>query len=191
MRRVVVALAVCALPACGMFAPSGSGGGGNGGGGGAGSGGGGSGGSGGGTTASDAHAQHNVDVLNMYRAQAGVAPLAYDATLSMFSTTASSMLEATGQAHGYFVSQGQSGALWSQGFCGTAAENQAPGWPISSYGDEDATIDAILKAMMDEGPGGGHHDNILAASSTRVGIGLIVDDQQQLWFTNDFSGPCQ
>jgi hypothetical protein len=48
-----------------------------------------------------------------------------------------------------------------------------------------------LKAMMDEGPGGGHHDNILAASSTRVGIGLIVDDQQQLWFTNDFSGPCQ
>ena len=175
-----------ALPACGMFSSSGSGGGGS-----AGSGGGGSAGSGGGggSTNTDAHVQHNVDMLNMYRAQAGVAPLTLDDALSTFSTTASNMLESTGQAHGYFVAQSNSGALWSQGFCSSAAENQAPGWPING-GDEDATIDGILKAMMDEGPGGGHHDNILAASSTRVGVGLVVDAQQQLWFTNDFSGSC-
>ena len=183
MPRVVVALLVCALPACGVLSPQGSGGGGSGGG----SAGGGGGGGGGGTAA-DPHAQHNLDTLNMYRAQNGVAPLSYDAELSMFSTTASNQLEATGQAHGYFVQQSSSGALWSQGFCSTAAENQAPGWPVN--GDEDATIDAILKAMMDEGPGGGHHDNILAASSTRVGVGLVVDAQQQLWFTNDFSASC-
>lgn len=185
MRRVVLALVVCAVPACGGLFPSGGGGSGGGGGGGsAGSGGGG----GGGTTAGDAHAQHNLDTLNMYRAQAGVAPLAYDAQLSTFSTTAAMQLEATNQAHGYFMAQASSGALWSQGFCGSAAENQAPGWPVN--GDEDATIDAILKAMMDEGPGGGHHDNILAASSTRVGVGLVVDANQQLWFSNDFSGAC-
>lgn len=184
MRRVSLALALLFLPACGVLAPQGSGGGGSGGGGSAGSGGG-----GGGTTSADAHVQHNVDALNMYRAQAGVAPLALDAQLSTFSTTASMQLESTMMAHGYFAAQANSGAIWSEGFCSSAAENQAPGWPVN--GDENATIDGILQAMMNEGPGGGHHDNILAASSTRVGVGLIVDAQQQLWFTNDFSGPCQ
>ena len=86
------------------------------------------------------------------------------------------MLEATGQAHGYFMRRAARARIWKQGFCSSAAENQAPGWPVNN--DEDATIDAILKAMMDEGPGGGHHDNILAASSTRVGVGLVVDAQQ-------------
>jgi hypothetical protein len=185
MRRVVLALMMCTLPACGLLSPQGSGGGGSGGGGAGGSGG--SGGGGGGML--DAHVQHNLDTLNMYRAQAGVGALVVDAQLSAFSTTASMMLESTGQAHGYFAAQANSGALWQQGFCSSAAENQAPGWAVN--GNEDATIDAILKAMMDEGPGGGHHDNILASQSTRVGVGLIVDAQQQLWFTNDFSGRCQ
>jgi uncharacterized protein YkwD len=180
MRRVALALAMVALPACGILSPNGGGGGG--------SGGGGSGGGGGGSTNTDAHVAHNVAMLNMYRAQAGVGALTLDDQLSTFSTTGSNMLEATGQAHGYFMAQAGSGALWQQGFCSSAAENQAPGWPVNN--DEDATIDAILKAMMDEGPGGGHHDNILAASSTRVGVGLVVDAQQQLWFTNDFSGSC-
>jgi uncharacterized protein YkwD len=184
MRRVVLALMVCSLPACGLLSPQGSGGGGGSGGGSAGSGGG-----GGGSTNLDAHVQHNLDTLNMYRAQAGVGALVVDDQLSAFSTTGSMQLEATGMAHGYFAQQNNSGALWQQGFCGSAAENQAPGWPVN--GNEDATIDAILKAMMDEGPGGGHHDNILASQSTRVGVGLIVDAQQQLWFTNDFSGRCQ
>ncbi|HXU72195.1 MAG TPA: CAP domain-containing protein [Polyangia bacterium] len=184
MRGVALALAMIALPACGMLSSGSNGGGGGSGGGGSGGGG------GGGSSNADAHVQHNVDVLNMYRAQAGAAPLVLDDQLSTFSTTASNMLESTGQAHGYFMAQIASMDLWNQGFCGSAAENQAPGWPING-GDEDATIDAILKAMMDEGPGGGHHDNILASSSTRVGVGLVVDAQQQLWFTNDFSGPCQ
>lgn len=186
MRRVVLALAMCMLPACGLLSPQGSGGGGSGGGGAGGSGG------GGGSTNADAHQQHNLATLNLYRAQAGVAPLVLDDQLSAFSTTAAMELEATGMAHGYFMQQAGSGALWGQGFCSTAAENQAPAWPLSSFGgDEDATIDAILKAMMDEGPGGGHHDTILAASSTRVGVGLVLDAQQQLWFSNDFSGACQ
>lgn len=185
MRRVVHglfgALAILALPACGMMSPGGGGGGGSGG----------SGGGGGSGATGDEHVQHNLATLNMYRAQAGAPALTLDDTLSTFSTTASDMLESSGQAHGYFVSQSQSGALWNEGFCNTAAENQAPGWSIAQNGgDEDATIDAVLAAMMAEGPGGGHHDNILATSSTRLGVGLVVDAQQALWFTNDFSGPC-
>lgn len=175
MRLVVLALVVSTLSACGWLSPQGSGG---------------SGGGGGGGTSGplDAHVQHNLDALNAYRAQAGVGALVVDDRLSTFSTTASMQLEASGQAHGYFVAQSNSGALWQQGFCGSAAENQAPGWPTN--GNVDATVDAILKAMMDEGPGGGHHDNILAAQSTRVGVGLVIDANQRLWFTNDFSGRC-
>ena len=185
--KLLVLVAAAALGAGGCLGldPGGSGGGGSGGGG---SGGGGS--SGGVSSMNaDAHQRHCLDTLNAYRAQAGVAPLVLDDALSAFSLQASQALEATGQPHGYFQQQGQSGALWTEGFCNSAAENQAPGWPVN--GDEDGTIDAILKAMMDEGPGGGHHDNILAASSVRVGVGLVVDAQQQLWFTNDFSGACQ
>jgi len=183
MRRVLLALGVSALAACGVLTPSGGGSGGSGGGGGGGSAGGGG---GGGSTTADAHVQHNLDMLNMYRAQAGVAPLALDDQLSMFSTTASMQLEATQQAHGYFMQQAQSGALWGQGFCSSAAENQAPGWPVN--GDEDATIDAILKAMMDEGPGGGHHDNIVNPAYRSVGVGLVL--QSGLYLTNDFSNAC-
>ena len=107
-----------------------------------------------------------------------------------FDEDASMELKKSNTAHQYFMQQAQSGAIWKEGFCNGAAENQAPNWPIPN-GDVDKVVDAILKAMMDEGPGGGHHDNILASSSTRVGVGLIVDAQQQLWFTNDFSGRCQ
>jgi uncharacterized protein YkwD len=181
MRHLVLALA---LGASGCFlTPHDGGGGGGGGGGGAGGGGSSTPGS------ADQHQQHNLDTLNMYRAQAGVAPLVIDDQLNAFSTAAAMDLEATDQAHRYFMQAGNSGALWSSGFCGTAAENEAPGWPVN--GDEDATIDAILQAMMDEGPGGGHHDNILDARSTRVGIGLVVDGQQRLWLANDFSGACR
>jgi uncharacterized protein YkwD len=178
MRHLVLALA---LGASGCFLTPQNGGGG--GGGAAGGGGSGTGGT------ADQHQQHNLDTLNMYRAVAGVGPLTIDDRLNDFSTAAAMDLEATGQAHRYFMQAGSSGAIWQDGFCNSAAENQAPGWPIN--GDEDAVIDAILKAMMDEGPGGGHHDNILAASSTRVGIGLVVDAQNHLWFSNDFSGACR
>jgi uncharacterized protein YkwD len=176
MRRVTLALMVCLAGGC-FLTRSGSGGGGNGGSGG-----------GGATVPADANMLHNLDVLNMYRAQNGAPALALDDHLSAFSTTAAEQLEATGQAHGYFMQQGSSGALWKQGFCGSAAENQAPGW--DTHGNIDATVDAILKAMMDEGPGGGHHDNIVNPALARVGVGLVVDAQDRLWFSNDFSGPC-
>jgi hypothetical protein len=38
--------------------------------------------------------------------------------------------------------------------------------------------------MMAERPAGGHYDNILVASSTRVGVDVVVDGQGQLWFSN-------
>jgi uncharacterized protein YkwD len=133
----------------------------------------------------DPAVQHNLDQLNYYRAQAGVAPLQLSTQLDQFATAGDQALAAGGQAHAHFHAAGQDGSLWTSGFCHNAGENQAPGWPVS---DENATVDAILKSMMDEGPGGGHHDNIVNPQFRLVGIGLI--DQGGLYLTNDFSAAC-
>jgi uncharacterized protein YkwD len=136
------------------------------------------------------HVQHNLATLNMYRAQNGVAALTLDDDLTAFSIKAAQQFESSGTAHEYFMQQAQSMAIWNEGFCSGAGENQAPGsdWNIGS--DEDATIDSILGAMMSEGPGGGHHDNIVNSAFTRVGVGLVVTSSGGLWFSNDFSNAC-
>jgi hypothetical protein len=90
------------------------------------------------------------------------------------------------------------GTLFSpaDGFSTSAGENQGDpnGWnPISSNKttNELDQIDAIQKAVFDEGPGAGeahgHYENIMNPQFTRVGVGLLeVGDK--LYLTNDFSG---
>ena len=41
--------------------------------------------------------------------------------------------------------------------------------------------------MWDEGPGGGHYENMLRKDLRRVGIGLVLDPNGRLYLTNDFS----
>jgi uncharacterized protein YkwD len=144
------------------------------------------GGGGGGGTAPTAEAQRNLDEVNRYRAILGRKPLAYSVKLSEFATRASDALAAGGAPHAYFSAASNSGTLFSSGFCNGAGENQAPGWPAGNLPD---TVDAVLKAMMDEGPGGGHHDAIVSPSYGLLGVGLVVKNGQ-LYFTNDFSPPC-
>ena len=138
----------------------------------------------------DPAVQHNLDGLNAYRAQNGAAALTLDAQLSQFALVGSMQLEQTSVAHGHFMDAANSGALWNEGFCHTAGENQAPGWSAANV---NATIDDVLAQMMAEGPGApgkpNHHDNIIDPQFTRVGIGLVID-VGKLWLTNDFSGPC-
>lgn len=183
MRNLVLAIWAMGLAGCGGLSTSSNGGGG--------------GGSGSGLDPAPGAAanqtapvQHNLAALNMYRAQSGVGPLTLDDELSAFSIEAAKQFQSSGTAHGYFMQQAKSMAIWNDGFCSGAGENQAPGsdWNIGS--DEDGTVDAILAAMMAEGPGGGHHDNIVNPAFTRVGIGLVVTSSGGLWFSNDFSNAC-
>ena len=91
-----------------------------------------------------------------------------------------------GVAHGHFA--GADGSEFAEaGFCGGgAAENQAPDWPAE---DVLASIDESLQMMMDEGPGGGHHDNILDPAWGKVGLSALVVNGR-LYLTNDFSPKC-
>ena len=133
-------------------------------------------------TAIYAAIQHNLNQLNAYRAKAGAQALQLDPKLNQFAQKGSLELKQNHQPHGHF----QRVDVFESGFSGGAAENQGDpnGWPIR--GGLNATIDAILQAMINEGPGGGHHDNMLNPKFRRVGIGLVVDGDK-LYLTNDFS----
>jgi uncharacterized protein YkwD len=60
---------------------------------------------------------------------------------------------------------------------------EAPGVP------ESTGITELHNLMMSEGPSGGHYQNIMSQSFTKVGIGLVYTDSGVLWLTEDFVGP--
>lgn len=137
-------------------------------------------GGGGGGAPADAFRQHCLDQLNRYRAQSGAPPLVLDAQLDDFAQAGSDELSRDHMPHQHFLGAAQNGTLIAQ------AENQGSptGWPTAP---EDQQIDQVLDTMFGEGPGGGHHDNIVNPNYKRVGVGLVEDANGQLYFTNDFA----
>jgi hypothetical protein len=84
----------------------------------------------------------------------------------------------SGSAHGHFSRTGGcNGTAW--------AENEIPGWPLEWYGTVTQVIDGGLEMMMDEGPGGGHYENMLG-DYTDVGCGISVTQGGDVWSVQDF-----
>jgi hypothetical protein len=136
---------------------------------------------------SDPRVKYNVDRINAYRAEKGLAPLLFDAKISAFARGASERLSRDHVPHAHFAAH-QRGA---PGFGSRSAENQGdergvPALDADPVKSGKKQIDEMLKLMMDEGPGGGHHDNMMNPRYRRVGIGL-VDVGGKLYLTNDFS----
>jgi uncharacterized protein YkwD len=132
--------------------------------------------------------RYNVDLVNKYRAKGGLAPLLYDAQISAFAMAGSQELSKDHTAHAHFAANIQS---QPPGFGSRSAENQgdprgvpqmAPD-PVASGQQQIATL---LQIMMNEGPGGGHYDNIMSPDLRRIGIGLYYS-AGRLYLTNDFS----
>ncbi|MBL8606052.1 MAG: hypothetical protein JNL38_01975, partial [Myxococcales bacterium] len=97
---------------------------------------------------------YNLQAINAIRAKANLPPYTMDAKLNDFAQKASEDLASTNAAHRYFSRNANSCQ------CSLSAENQGDpsGW---APGDVKKQIDEILDLMMSEGPGGGHHDNIV------------------------------
>ncbi|AKU98311.1 hypothetical protein AKJ09_04975 [Labilithrix luteola] len=136
----------------------------------------------------DRLAQHNLDRINAYRRAAGAPPLVLDARLSGFALDGTRELVRTRTFHGH-IGHASRADLTRAGFGDAWAENQggetrALPTPIAN---EERQIDDILDGMMREGPGGGHHDNVLAPKMKRLGVGIVVHDDGALDLTNDFS----
>ena len=144
------------------------------------------------TSGFDQFQQHNLDVINMYRAMQRLAPLVLDGQLSAFALAGSQELSMDHLPHQHFMNAGANGTLWSSGFAGSAGENQGDpnGWPQASSDptqNELTQIDQIQAAMFGEGPSGGHYQNIMNPQFTRLGVGLLEVSGGVLYLTNDFS----
>jgi hypothetical protein len=136
---------------------------------------------------SDPLVKYNVDRINHYRAQKGLPPLLYDAKISAFATRGSEQLSRDHAPHAHFAEKSQG----APGFGSRSAENQGDPNGVPPLAPDPMTsgkkqIDIMLKLMMDEGPGGGHYENIVNTKYRRVGVGL-VNAGGRLYLTNDFS----
>jgi uncharacterized protein YkwD len=131
--------------------------------------------------------KYNVDRVNAYRAQKGLPALLYDASISHFARRGSEQLSHDHTPHAHFAANAQG----APGFGSKAAENQGDPNGVPSL-DADTTrngkkqVDIMLKLMMDEGPGGGHYDNMMNPRFRRIGVGLFYAGGK-LYMTNDFS----
>ena len=130
--------------------------------------------------------RYNVDRVNQYRAQGGLPPLLYDARLSAFATVGSQRLARDHTPHANFAENAQ-----GQHFGSRSAENQGdpggvPALDADPWKNATKQVDIMLKLMMDEGPGGGHYDNIMNPKMRRIGIGNVYVSNR-FYMTNDFS----
>jgi len=67
------------------------------------------------------------------------------------------------------------------------AENEVPGWDLEfGNGTVMGVVEAGLAAMWDEGPGGGHHDNMNSRTFTELGCGIYVTSRGEVWVVQDF-----
>jgi uncharacterized protein YkwD len=120
---------------------------------------------------------HTLTYINGIRSLQGVGLLELDDALTAFAQEGSDRLARDHRGHGHFIEQ--------QASCPGCGENQsAPGgWRPGPVARQ---IDEILALMMDEGPGGGHHDNILDPRWTRLGVG-ITNPGGEAYVTTDFA----
>ena len=130
--------------------------------------------------------RYNVDQVNAYRSRGGLPPLLYDGRLSAFATTGSQRLARDHVAHANFAENAS-----SQKFGSRSAENQGdpggvPPMDADRWRSAQKQVDVMLKLMMDEGPGGGHYDNIMSPKLRRVGVGIVYVNNR-FYMTNDFS----
>jgi hypothetical protein len=122
--------------------------------------------------------QYTLHFINGLRARYRRAPLVADPSLDTFAQEGSILLALDHRPHHHFE------AMAASCGCGAHAENQgAPfGW---APGPPDTQIAEMLSGMMDEGPGGGHHDALLSPEWRRLGVG-ILNPGGRMYFTLDF-----
>lgn len=118
--------------------------------------------------------EYCVELINGYRAKVGAAPLKRSSAVEAYANAGAAADAKSGRAHGHFSDTSGGGIAW--------AENEVPGWP----GNVRDVITESLKMMWDEGPGGGHHDNMASKKWTEVGCGIFVTSSGKVWVTQDF-----
>jgi hypothetical protein len=115
--------------------------------------------------------QSCVDRINQDRARVRVAPLARDGAAEPCADEEARLDARASAAHGSF------------GKCGERAQNACPDYPGRSPED---VLAACLQQMFDEGPGGGHFDNVTNTKYSRAFCGFVATGNGRYWILQDF-----
>lgn len=115
--------------------------------------------------------QSCVDRINQYRARVRMGPLARDASTEACDDEESRLDSSSNRAHGSF------------GKCGERAQNACPNYPGASVED---VLTKCLQQMFDEGPGGGHYDNMTSAKYSRASCGFVSVGNGRIWTVQNF-----
>jgi hypothetical protein len=115
--------------------------------------------------------QSCVDRINQYRARVRMGPLARDASTEACDDEESRLDSSSNRAHGSF------------GKCGERAQNACPNYPGASVED---VLTRCLQQMFDEGPGGGHYDNMTSAKYSRASCGFQALPGGRIWTVQNF-----
>jgi len=115
--------------------------------------------------------QSCVDRINQYRARVRMGPLARDPSSEACDDEESRLDARSNRAHGSF------------GKCGERAQNACPNYPGASVED---VLTKCLQQMFDEGPGGGHYDNMTSAKYSRASCGFESMPGGRIWTVQNF-----
>lgn len=115
--------------------------------------------------------QSCVDRINAYRARVGAAPVARDPGSESCADAESRDDARSNRAHGTF------------GRCGERAQNACPNYPGRST---EEVLNKCLQQMFDEGPGGGHYDNMTNPKYTKAYCGFESMAGGRLWTVQNF-----
>ena len=108
-----------------------------------------------------------AEIVNQQRLSRGLPALTQSSALEAYAQAAAAHDAAARQAHQYFRATGGGGLA--------VAENVIPWWPLPPSGSVEDVIRDGASMMWNEGPGGGHYDN-LAGPHTAMGCGVFVAD---------------
>jgi uncharacterized protein YkwD len=117
-----------------------------------------------------------MDEANRYRASVGLPAVAWSAALEAYADEGARYDAARNKAHAHFGAVKPNPA---------DAENEIPGWPLSNYKTVAAVVADGIRMMWDEGPGGGHYENI-KGNHTAIGCGIHVTEAGNVWIVQDF-----
>lgn len=107
-----------------------------------------------------------VSETNRYRAMAGKSAVQRSAAIEAYADEGAEH-DFNTSPHDHFASTNGGGIAF--------AENECPhqlGWTLSPGEDINAVVGQCIKAFYDEGPGGGHYENMMGAY-TKVGCGIF------------------
>jgi hypothetical protein len=81
------------------------------------------------------------------------------------------------------LDSGANRAHGSFGKCGERAQNACPNYPGASVED---VLTKCLQQMFDEGPGGGHYDNMTSTRYSRASCGFVPVGGGRIWTVQNF-----